>query len=574
MGMSDARPSPLAPRPVVWIRRFPYSALLLLVMVFHLPGLATLPPLDRDEARYAQASAQMLERRDFIDIRFQDQPRYKKPVGIYWLQSAAVAVLSRVEDRAIWPYRVPSLLGALLAVWLCFWGGRRLFDDLTALWGAALLCAALVLVAESTIAKTDAALLATITAMQMALGRIYCDSRQGHQAPHFAPPGPLALLFWAAMGLGILIKGPIAPLVAALTVGALALADRRGAWLRRLNVLPGLVIVAVITLPWAAAMWQLSEGAFFTRAATGDIAPKLVSGQESHWAPPLTFAALSPLLFWPGALFLPPALVAAWRNRTKPAIRFCLAWAGPAWLLFELVPTKLPHYVLPTFPALALLCAVFLTTAPRHEGCLRLRGLSGLSALLWGGVTLGLAAALIGLPLRFGDGLSGVRGALILLFALAALGAGFWTLRLWWQSSRTAAAASALVTGAVITVALMNLVLPALSQLTVSPRLAAAIERVSQSAAARPAVIAIAGYAEPSIVFLLGSETKLVTAPMAADILAEHNDALIVIEQRLERTFRASLAARHLAVTPLATVHGLNYSRGQTVALTLYQAAP
>ena len=94
----------------------------LIALIGALPGALALPTLDRDEARFAEASAQMLESGDLVTIHFQDAPRFKKPVGIYWLQAAAVRTLSHVEDRAIWAYRVPSLLGAMLAAAACAWG--------------------------------------------------------------------------------------------------------------------------------------------------------------------------------------------------------------------------------------------------------------------------------------------------------------------------------------------------------------------------------------------------------------------------------------------------------------------
>src|SRR5579872_4646416 len=84
----------------------------LLALAACLPGLFTLPTTDRDEARFAEASAQMLESGDFTTIMFQDEPRFKKPVGIYWLQALSVKALSSVERRDIWAYRVPSALGA------------------------------------------------------------------------------------------------------------------------------------------------------------------------------------------------------------------------------------------------------------------------------------------------------------------------------------------------------------------------------------------------------------------------------------------------------------------------------
>ena len=89
-------------------RRAPFVAALVALLAC-LPGLFTLPPMDRDESRFAEASAQMLESGDFTDITFQDEPRYKKPIGIYWLQAASVKVLSSVERRDIWAYRLPSV---------------------------------------------------------------------------------------------------------------------------------------------------------------------------------------------------------------------------------------------------------------------------------------------------------------------------------------------------------------------------------------------------------------------------------------------------------------------------------
>ncbi|HJT06635.1 MAG TPA: glycosyltransferase family 39 protein, partial [Stellaceae bacterium] len=148
----------------------PHALLSLLCLALYLPGLAALPPLDRDEARFAQATRQMLESRDFLRIRFQDEARNKKPAGIYWLQAAAVAALSDARSSAIWPYRLPSLIGAGAAVLLTFALGSHLVGRAAALTGAALLAAALGVVVEAHLAKTDAVLLATVAAAQGALG--------------------------------------------------------------------------------------------------------------------------------------------------------------------------------------------------------------------------------------------------------------------------------------------------------------------------------------------------------------------------------------------------------------------
>ena len=68
--------------------------LLAVALLCFLPGFFSIPPIDRDEARFAQATKQMVESGDYVDIRFQDEVRYKKPVGIYWLQAGVVKTAS------------------------------------------------------------------------------------------------------------------------------------------------------------------------------------------------------------------------------------------------------------------------------------------------------------------------------------------------------------------------------------------------------------------------------------------------------------------------------------------------
>ena len=316
-----------APEAALWraVVARPYLSLLLLTLLLTLPGLTGVPPLDRDESRIAEATAEMLERGDYIRIEYRGEPRHKKPVGIHWLQAVSVSLLSDVEARAIWAYRMPSFLGAMLAVMLTFWGGRRLFDDPTAFIGASLLAGSLLVAAEATIAKTDAALLAAVTASLMAAGRLYMDFAEGAGASAFRPPGALALLVWVALGVGILIKGPVAPVVFALTVFTVTAADGRWAWLRRLSALPGFVILIALVLPWSVAVWKATDGAFFRDALSIDMAPKLAGGQESHGAPPGVYTLLSPLLLWPASLLLFPAVVTSWRERARAPVRICLA---------------------------------------------------------------------------------------------------------------------------------------------------------------------------------------------------------------------------------------------------------
>src|SRR3954464_2287633 len=123
--------------------------LVIVALLNILPGFFAIPPSDRDEARFAQATKQMLEVGDYVDIRFQDEVRYKKPVGIYWMQAAAVRVGKALGVRdaltTIWLYRLPSLFGALSAVLLTYWTALAFVSRRAALVAALMLATSVLL---------------------------------------------------------------------------------------------------------------------------------------------------------------------------------------------------------------------------------------------------------------------------------------------------------------------------------------------------------------------------------------------------------------------------------------------
>ena len=536
----------------------PYALLTGLCLLLYLPGIAAIPPLDRDEARFAQATRQMLESGDFLRIRFQDEARNKKPAGIYWLQAAAVSAVGSPEATAIWPYRLPSLLGAIAAVLATFSFGAALFGDRTAprrtgLIGAVLLGSALGLVAEAHIAKADAALLFAITAAQAALGLTYVRSRAGGAVPPWLP-----VVFWGAEITAIYLKGPLGPALAAVTAASLAIADGEARWLRRLHPLAGIAAIVIAVAPWLIAIERATEGRFVADALGGDLLSKLVEARELHGAPPFSYLLLSLATFWPASLLLVPTLRRAWRRHEMPAERFLLAWLVPAWLCLELVPTKLPHYALPLYPALALLAAAMLTDAEPAAAAWP-RRLDLLARSLWAIVTLGLAGSLIALPLRFADHLAivGVLGALLTV-ALAGL-----LLLHRWRPAMTAGLVALLSLAFVGPAAA---VLPTLNDLWLSRSAAALVARDPPPPATKRAAV---GYSEPSLVFLLGTRLLLTAPSAAADALAQGGEALV--SSRAEPMFQQALSARGLKASPVGSAAGLDYSNGQRMVLTLYR---
>lgn len=563
--MNDEAPSAPKAGPVFLavLARRPFAALLLLCLLAWLPGFSTLPPLDRDEARFAQSSKEMLENGNFVDIRFNTETRYKKPIGIYWLQAASTALFGKPPYNQIWTYRLPSLLGAIAAVFLAYWCVRALAPPLAALVGASLLALALGVAAEAHIAKTDAVLLAAIVAAQGVLLRIYLAARGAARA---SPSLPLALAGWAALAIGVLVKGPVILAVVGLTALALSLWDRDWRWLAGTRPLAGAALMLALVLPWAIAIGIQTHGQFFEQALGRDFAAKLAHGEESHGAPPGYYLLLSTLTLWPVTLFALPGLGAAVERRKEPAFRFLLAWAVPCWLLFELVPTKLPHYTLPLYPALAFMAALWLIEdgeedEPRGRRMLRYAACAQFTI----GVA-GIAAAIAIAPEEFGSGTP------LWVVAGAAIGAAAGLLAAGLSLVRARIAALPIATVAALTFysLLMWGVAPRLTQLWISPRAASLVAK--DGVPGDPPVVT-AGYGEPSLVFLLGTHIRIGTGRSAADIAAE-GGGLVLVDEAQQKSFLGRLAQLHAAARAVDRLSGIDYSRGKPERITIYRVTP
>lgn len=525
----------------------------LIALLGGLPVLALLPPLDRDESRYAQATSQMLESGDLVDIRFQDEPRWKKPVGIYWMQAAAVAATSSVENRDIQPYRIPSLLGAMLAAAACAWAGAAMFGRRAGFLAGAMLGASFLLSSEAGIAKTDAMLCAAVTVAMAGLARIYLATRAGE-----APRRPHKLAFWLGVGLSILVKGPIGLVVVAPAILLLSLWDRDVKWLARLGWGWGLPLVALMVGPWAIAITIATDGGFWREAIIGDLAPKIAGGHESHGAPPGYYLLGALVMFFPATLMLPAALSTAWRRRSEPAVRFLVCWLVPAWLIFELTPTKLAHYTLPTYGALALLAAAALTRpigpVSRYAGAV-LSVIGGLAVVL---------VTIFGLTEYGRSTAQGWATITIVFAALAALVGAFLLL----HRAASAAVLASVALGVVAHAGLAGTIRQ-LKPLAVAPQLQTVLERADlHPRQGRPGPVAVTGFHEPSFVFLTGRETELTDAAGAARALAEGRP--VIVEARDADAFSAAAAGLGVTGRAVGVVDGHNYSRGDDVSLTVY----
>jgi 4-amino-4-deoxy-L-arabinose transferase-like glycosyltransferase len=533
--------------------------LLLCGLLLFLPGFFNIPPIDRDEARFAQATKQMVETGDFVDIRFQDDVRYKKPVGIYWLQSAAVETASalglpRAELR-IWVYRIPSLVGAIGAVLLTYWTALAFVTRRGAVLAALLLCSSVLLGVEARLAKTDATLLLTVVAAMGALARVYLSWQRGEDPEH--PPWSWPAIFWTALAGGVLLKGPLILLFVALTIVTLAILDRSASWLWRLRPVWGLMWTLVLVLPWFVAIFWRAGEIFFTDSIGGDMLSKLAA-QESHGAPPGLYLLLFWITFWPGAPLAGMAAPAVWRARREPGAQFLLAWLVPSWIVFELVLTKLPHYVLPLYPAIAILTV----------GALERRVLSRswlMRSSAWWFVIPALASIIA------------VVGAIALTrqpaFLAWPLGAAAMILGLfaWWLYDDNRAERSllnAVLAAMFLAEAVYGVVVPSLT--TVFP--SAEIARALRNVVCVGPKAAAAGFHEPSLVFMTDTSTVLTDGSGAADFLNQGSCRFALVEQRSERSFVQRAEAIGLRYNVARRIDGYNISQGRAISIAIFRS--
>ena len=557
-GLSDAR------------GRLTFRALLalaLLGLALFLPGQMTVPAIDRDEARFVQATRQMLETGDFIDIRFQDEARYQKPVGIYWLQAASVKFFAGGDTSALWAYRLPSLFGALLSVLLTALIGARLFGPTVGLMAGAMLAGSILLNAEARLAKTDAMLLATILMAQWAMAKAWM--RRFSDKP--AEP-VTAIVFWLGIVIGTLIKGPIIWLVVGATLLALRFTEKgeRKPWVRtHLRPLTGIGAALLLTAPWFIAIMLKSHGHFAEASAGRDLLAKIWEGQNGIIGLPgfhsVTFWATA----WPFSLLVLMALPWIWKHRKDANVRFCLCWILPTWFVFELTLTKLLHYTLPVWPAIAVLTARAMLdnfgwqftgfSRPRW------RWLRPAGVALWLLLTFALLAALLFMPLKLEAPLDPLQATWSLIALVASSVAGFLLLK---GYPRRALACLCVASLCVIPTT-FGRVLPHLERLWPSRAVLAAMASDAPCATTQ---LITAGYNEPSIVFAAGTRTRFVeTGEAAVHALKEDPCRIALIDDREEAAFIKAAAGEKMPLAPLGIFPIFNYARGSDAILRLYK---
>ncbi|WED43820.1 ArnT family glycosyltransferase [Legionella cardiaca] len=519
-------------------------------LLLFLPGLFQMPVIDRDEAHFAQATKQMLQTGNFFQIRFQDRTRFQKPPGINWLQAASVGLFSNSEATEIWPYRIPSLFGGLFSVLLLYFFARNFVNQRTALFASGLFATSLLLVVETHMAVIDASLLFSVLLMQGALWHCF-DKGIKNEASHWG----WALCFWLAMAFGMVLKG-VTPLVGVLTIVALCVFERRVDWLRYLRIYSGLLLFVILTLAWLFMVNEAEHSNYLMQMLHKDLLPKLQGGHESHGKPPLFHLAILPLTFWPASLFLWQGGVYAAQHRHDKIVKFLLAWLLPTWLFFELMPTKLPQYILPTFPAIALLCALAIEQSKQIKAPGRWMHFL---QIMWGILSIGLACALAALPYLLTQEIPTM--SIILLGALVTM--TFLCVYFSWQGAYHRAMATVFITALCIYPLIFTKLFPQLEPLWLTRNVAQLIEN-NKLSSEKP--LLVVGFEEPSLVFNLNTKlVKFLDSASAVQIIKQDATRLALVNPIILHEWERE----GLKLSIKAQTTGYNYTKGRWAELAL-----
>ena len=534
-----------------------YSVVLLIASLLFLSGLFDMPPMDRDETRFAQATKQMMETQNYIDIRLGDEVRYKKPVGIYWLQALSVNIFGSSDTyNQIGYYRMPSALGALIAVLATIAMTRRLFGREAAVLAGLLAPIPILVSIEAHLAKTDSVMVACTALSLYSLACLWrlnaINTAYRFKIRHF-------LIFWLALAVGILVKGVnLAIIIPAIILLSLAKKDIK--WLVPLRIHYGILIVIAIVLPWFLMIQHLSDGQFLRDSAGGDFLTKILSGVESHGAPPLTYLLSHFAVFWPLSLLSPFAFFVMWKNRhTNDGYAFILTILIPVWILFELVPTKLPHY---TYPLYSLLIAGIAGVCIQlvHENYDILRGkLLFPIAFIYLVLSLAVAVALPYGLWHFEHNIDIVTILLSIISVIIAICAVF-ALRL------------GLLHGVVIMLVLQALaimpngfsrVMPRIDALNLASQMNDAIET---SGCSRNAVF-VSGYNEPSVMFKIDTNVHFASTENLIETFKKATPCSLFFIGEKNDLFKASFGD----IVPITTLNGISINGGDAVMIDMYK---
>lgn len=332
--------------------------------------------VDETEPLFAEAARLMLVKGDWVTPYWNGETRFDKPALVYWLMAFCYKLLGINE----WGARLPSAFSAIALVVFLFYvlrcyGCTHDNRSPKQLWLGAYIGSGLLALNPQTIAwarvgVSDMLLSACIGGSLLAFFMGYVQSQQ----PEHQRATAWYMAFYGLMGLGVLTKGPVAVVLPGLTILAFTLYfGNTGRVWRESLPLRGWLLFAVITLPWYLAI-TVAQGWNFINAFFGyHNVERFTAVVNRHWAPWYFYFVVVALGAFPVSVYLPQAIARLQVHRRSWWLRsprsqhlgiFALIWFLVVFGFFSIATTKLPSYVLPLMPAVAILLALLWSDPP------------------------------------------------------------------------------------------------------------------------------------------------------------------------------------------------------------------
>jgi 4-amino-4-deoxy-L-arabinose transferase-like glycosyltransferase len=486
-----------------------YLLLLAVWALLCLPNLGAPSLWDIDEGNNSEAAYEMEQSGDWIVPTFNYDVRYDKPALLYWLQAAAYRACGINEFAA----RLPSALAALLAVLATYELGRRMFGPRAGLYAGIILASATMFCAAAHFANPDS-LLNALSVLTLLL--FWCAYRSGGRW-WFAACG-------ATTGLAMLAKGPVGFVLPAAVTMLFLLWQRQPRRLLDWQLALGVVTFLLVAAPWYAWVGHETKYKWLKVFFFHHNFDRAMSAMENHSGPFFYYALVLMVGFAPWSIFYILSVwngIREWRSSgprsvtrdlqaddPRPAFRFLLCWFAVYFLAFSVASTKLPNYILPLYPAVAVFVARFLDRWRRGEWLPPAWAVQGsFAVLLLIGVALGVGLCVASGTIEFkalrGRSLPGLeRLAWLGAVPVAGMVAAVWYAR---RGRRSAAVTATAAAALVLTGGVFALGAPAADRQKAPRALAAAMPADQESREVRVAVLC---YSQPSFVFYCRREVK------------------------------------------------------------------
>lgn len=375
------------------------------------------PLLGKDEPRYAEVAREMFVSGDYISPRLCGHLWFEKPALLYWMEAVCYRVFGVNEFAA----RLPSVLGAVAGVFFLCHIVRSVFSHRASWMCGLVLATSLIWVGYGLAATPDMLLAATVTLAILA----------GFAATAEDSHLEYALVCMACTGLSMLAKGLIGPLLVVSILGLHGLLSRRFAFRNWRELLAGAVVFGAVVAAWYVPVTLRHGSLFVDEFFISHHFQRFLSDKFQHSQPPWFYGPIALAGALPWTAFLLPALARFRSLRPRASQQDSLLVLAWVWVLvpiafFSFSTAKLPGYILPIFPALAILLGTEAERAWNGERTPSLRAAIGLSSL----VLVGCGAAIALYGRRLGLVSADIQAALLWLPLAVALGAGALLLRL------------------------------------------------------------------------------------------------------------------------------------------------